>query len=232
MKLWLAEQDGNRRVALESRYASLVNFVSERPDAEAGGYFLCARDGHVELMQVGDDRGVWIDERALAQRRRGRSDLARAVGELHGKTVLDMTAGYGVDSALMAFHGAQVTAVERNVGVYCLLDDLARRVSPGFQAVCGDGRDQLADRWDVVYLDPMFPERSKRALPSKRLQYLVALASDSEDALDLDAWIKASQRACNKRTVLKRRAKDPVLGSPTGSIKGRSVRFDIYPPLV
>lgn len=231
MKLWLAEQDPNRRDDVETRYGGLVSIVAERPQDDGEPHYLCARDGHIELLQGSDDRGVWIDETALAQRRRGRSDLMRAVGDVRGKSVLDTTAGYGVDASLMAFHGARVTAVEREGGIYCLLDDLARRANPSFQTVFGDGRDQLARRWDVVYLDPMFPERNKSALPNKRLQYLVALAGDASGVQDLAAWVDEGQRACSKRTVLKRRVKDPVLGTPVGSVKGRTVRFDIYAPI-
>ncbi len=231
MKLWLAEQDNERSAAVVSRYGSLVSIVDEQPRDGADSLYLCARDGHLELLHVGDAHGVCIDESALAQRRRGRSDLMRAVGDVRDSSVLDMTAGYGVDSALMAHHGGRVTAVERHPGIYCLLDDLARRAVPTFDTICGDGRDQLSRSWDVVYLDPMFPERNKRALPNKRLQYLVALAGDTSDSADLTDWLAAGQRACTRRTVLKRRARDPVLGSPVGSVKGRSVRFDIYAPL-
>ncbi|MCR9277480.1 MAG: class I SAM-dependent methyltransferase [Pseudomonadaceae bacterium] len=231
MKLWLDEHDPERISDIEDRYRNVVCLVENRPEVANHAFYLRARDGHIELSRGDDERGVWIDEQELNRRREGRSDLMRALGDVRDRSVLDATAGFGVDAAQIAFHGARVTAMEREPGIYCLLDDLARRASHGFEAVFDDSREQLGKRWDIIYLDPMFPQRNKRALPAKRLQYLATLAEYAADPDSLAGWLADCRRACDRRTVLKRRAKDPVLAKPAGCIKGRSVRFDIYTPL-
>ena len=79
---------------------------------------------------------------------------------------------------------------------------------------------------DVIYLDPMFPGRRKKALPNKRMQYLNMLLGESEP-FDASLLELARQRARN-RVVLKRRLKDPELLAPDWALKGRSVRYDVY----
>jgi 16S rRNA (guanine1516-N2)-methyltransferase len=94
-----------------------------------------------------------------------------------------------------------------------------------------DARDHLAslrpsERPDVVYLDPMYPPRTKSALPAKELQVCRLLVGDDGDADDLFA---AAMRVASQRVVVKRPIHAPLLGGqPTGQIKGKSVRFDFY----
>ena len=94
---------------------------------------------------------------------------------------------------------------------------------------CGDGRLWLADdtrRWDVVYLDPMFPARRKRALPNRGLQHLQVLAA--EYPVDLEECLAQARSRAGRRVVVKRRLRDPKLGRPSHQLKGHAVRFDVY----
>ena len=79
-------------------------------------------------------------------------------------------------------------------------------------------------------LIPMFPAHGKTALPGKRMQVTRALPGAETDMStdELLCWIEAGRTAARRRVVLKRRLKDPVVGSPDWQIKGRSVRFDVY----
>jgi 16S rRNA (guanine1516-N2)-methyltransferase len=103
-----------------------------------------------------------------------------------------------------------------------------RLALPNVASRCGDGFEALTDAsgYDVVYLDPMFPGRSKRALPGKRLQVLAALAV--ADPRPLSLWLEAAVAAARHRVVLKRRSKDPLVARPDWQIRGRTVRFDVY----
>ena len=104
-------------------------------------------------------------------------------------TVYDLTAGFGQDSLLMAKNGARkVHMVERNPIVACLLKDALRRLVVLSEAtrVSDQGRKEASwlasrlhliqndgvhvanaiaaakykeNRPDIIYLDPMFPER-------------------------------------------------------------------------
>jgi len=80
---------------------------------------------------------------------------------------------------------------------------------------------------DVIYLDPMFPERQKSALVKKPMRILRELVGDDVDAAELFAV--ALQRA-KKRVVVKRPRLAPAIEGrlPNMSIKGQSSRFDVY----
>ena len=200
------------------------------------GFYLHYRDGALELMLAGERRGVGVTRQALLKRVDPRGDLARACA-LRGSErppVLDVMAGWGLDGLVLACLGHAVVATERSLAVAALNEDLAQRVAVGrsvtYRLSHGDGWQQLAalaaDR--LVYLDPMFPERNKRSLPNKRLQYLTQLVQ--RDHRPLAEWVTAARKAGALRVVVKRRLRDPVLEAPTWQVSGRTVRYDIYAP--
>ncbi len=176
---------------------------------------------------------------------RGREPLARAVG-LKGAsvpTVLDATAGLGRDAFMLATLGCTVTMVERSPLIAALLrDGLARAAAHAgtrdsvqrMTILVGDGTAILeqwpvAHRPDVVYLDPMYPQRGKTALVKKEMRLLRALVGEDRDAPQL---LAAALRAARKRVVVKRpRRAAPLPGSaPSHQLTGSTTRFDIYLP--
>lgn len=174
-----------------------------------------------------------------------RQPIARAVGLHLGLTdVLDATAGLGRDSFLLACLGCTVVAVERNGVLAALLRDGLNRAAaeriPALTAiisrislVAGDARQVLAglsvaDRPDVVYLDPMHPPRLKSALTKKEMRLCRRLVGADEDAEEL---LGLALRAARRRVVVKR----PPTGRPLSPgaatrIAGRTVRYDVYLP--
>lgn len=118
--------------------------------------------------------------------------------------------------------------------VYALLEDGAHRLGSGALArgdiklLQADACDALRGpgRYDVVYLDPMFPPRGKTALPNKRVRYLAELVGREQESLT--ELVTQARRCARRRVVLKRRRLDPELGSPTFALCGRVVRFDVY----
>lgn len=182
---------------------------------------------------------------SLRHRRRGGHNelLGKAVGlgrrpELD---VLDATAGLGRDAFVLADLGCRVTLCERNPLIHYLLDRglLAARESPDpwlRQVVArmalarGDARDQdvSARPCDVIYLDPMFPQRGKSAAVKKEMALFQHLLGDSTaDDEQLLQWALAQPVA---RVVVKRPAKAPPLGArqPSHVIRGKAVRFDVH----
>ena len=83
---------------------------------------------------------------------------------------------------------------------------------------------------DVIYLDPMLPQRVKSAAVKKEmalLQFLLESDTVSQDADSLLLWALERDAA---RVVVKRPARAPSLAmrKPSHCIKGRSVRYDVY----
>ena len=176
---------------------------------------------------------------------RSREPLARAVG-LKGTalpTVLDATAGLGRDAFILAALGCRVDLIERSPTIAALLrDGLQRAVQAAetreaanrLHLQVGDATVIMAalaesDRPDVVYLDPMYPHRSKSALVKKEMRMLRALVGEDPDAAPL---LAAALRTARRRVVVKRPRLAPSLAGPTPShtLMGSTTRFDIYIP--
>ena len=222
-------------------------------------FWLAWQGGRLQLARGAERRAQWVPVPEVHRRAVRSTGLARACGlgrksrpGAAGLRVLDGTAGWGVDGLSLALLGAQVTLLEQHAAIWALCDDLCRALgaqgSAGDRAVVpsapiataqfGSFADWLEARpglpdgpVDVVYLDPMFPPRSKQAAPGKRLQYLSALLQDqpAPAAAVLGQWVVAARERASDRVVVKRRrldaAGDPA---PDWQIVSRSVRYDVY----
>ena len=180
---------------------------------------------------------------SLQRRTQGASLLCRAVGVGHGRQleVLDATAGFGTDAYVLAAAGCRVAMCERHpVVATLLLDAMLRARSAGGKLaataarmslrVC-DARSVLPGaQCDVVYLDPMFPLRRKAALAKKSSRSLWALAGAGNMAQG-GALLALAQRSARRRVVVKRPPRAPPLPGPlpVHSLRGKLVRFDVYP---
>ena len=200
------------------------------------GFTLDRTVSGVQLCKSGERGGAMLHARDLSRRlQQGRRLLlARACAAAPGVSVLDATAGFGLDGLTLAALGCSVTLCERDPLVFELLQDGVGRLGPTeseegeAEVVHAEARDFLREprRYDVVYLDPIFPERGKTALPGKRARYLAELVGHDTEALE-ELLALALARA-KKRVVVKRRRLDPEARKPDFVIQGRSVRFDVY----
>ena len=152
---------------------------------------------------------------------------------------VDATAGLGEDSLLLAAAGFEVTLFERDPVIAALLADALERAASSevpqlVDAVCrmrlveGDSLallPSLTARPDVVYLDPMFPGRTKSAAVKKKFQLLHYLEAPCADERELLAAALASGP---RRVVIKRPPKGPHLAGvkPSYSLAGKAVRYD------
>ena len=215
--------------------------ADELPPGE--DFHLRFTDDALRLCRGRDARGICVRADDIHRRLKGdfllgRACVAGAGGRVH---VLDAMAGLGIDGVALALRGHRVTLVERNVVLWALLDDLLRRLDlADVDLHCADSRElfltpTVSDRvFDVVYLDPMFPARSKGALPGKNMQYVSALLDATEETEStatnpaITRLVELAQSSAASHVVLKRRRKEPVLLTPDWQIKGRSVRYDMF----
>lgn len=168
--------------------------------------------------------------------------IAKAVGVQAGvrPKILDATAGLGRDAFVLACLGCTVQMIERHRLIALLLDDgLARAAQDADTApivarmplVTGNAIE-LMQAWQaeppqVVYLDPMFPERTKSALVKKEMRLFQPLVGKDEDAAELFA---AAYALASHRVVVKRPRKAPFVADkkPSYQLQGKANRFDIY----
>lgn len=80
---------------------------------------------------------------------------------------------------------------------------------------------------DVVYLDPMYPHRSKGGQVKKEMQVLRTLIGEDTDSNEL---LAAAQKIALTRTVIKRPSYAPPLTGPKPDLvyKTKKNRFDVY----
>jgi 16S rRNA (guanine1516-N2)-methyltransferase len=168
--------------------------------------------------------------------------LFQAVGFRAGPpSVVDATAGLGQDAFLLASMGCRVTAFERSPIVAALLQnglqrslqipEIASALGDRLQLVVGDARSILKDLPvshvpDVVYLDPMYPARSKSALGRKEMSVLRRIVGHDEDAGEL---LQVARTVARRHVVVKRmRHAPPLAPGPTRVCKGKTTRYDVY----
>ena len=205
----------------------------------------------LELVQSGPNAPgpVYVDfvGGAIGHRRRfggGRGQLvAKAVGIKKGftPTVIDATAGLGRDAFVLAQLGCQVLMLERSAVVAALLHDGMQRAEQDVEVVeiiermtlqVSDAKSYLINmeesgRPDVVYLDPMHPERSKAAMVKKEMRLFRELVGGDEDDAKL---LQVALSVAKKRVVVKRPRKAEAIAGPEPSLvyEGKSTRFDVY----
>jgi 16S rRNA (guanine1516-N2)-methyltransferase len=162
--------------------------------------------------------------------------LVRACKPRPGLFILDATAGWGRDAAVLASFGAHVLMCERNPIMAELLQDALKRQDEHSQkALPLSFQHQEAKAYlqslkeeaypDVIYIDPMHPMRQKSALVKKDLQILQQFIGTDEDALEL---IQLARQRAKLRVVVKWPQQTAALIEPDASIPGKTVRFDLY----
>ncbi|MGL6046359.1 MAG: class I SAM-dependent methyltransferase [Vogesella sp.] len=242
-----ARRDTAERLA--ARFA--LPLVKQRPDS---GYWLELGPERLELVTTGKHGAVYAEfvEGAAKHRREqggGRGQpVAKAVGLKGAKDlprIVDATAGLGGDSFVLATLGCQVTLLERSPVAAALLFDALERASvhPDTQDIVArmtlihtNAIDWLAQQaelpWaqrpDVVFVDPMFPDTDKKSAAAKKgmqaFQHVIG------DDMDSAALLEAAIAAATGRVVVKRPQRGvPIEGvKPSVVLDGKSTRFDLY----
>ncbi len=245
-----SDRDEAAALALSGELQLPLCPTSTRPrDAlEFHALVICSSQG-ISLQQTGPAApgpiAVEFGSAAMRHRRRGSHNelLGKAVGLVKkpGMHVLDATAGLGRDSFILADLGCRVSMCERNTIIARMLEtglaDAAVSDDAWLRAVVQkmtlhptDARalnDTELQGIDVIYLDPMFPERDKRARVKKEMALFHQLLGPGDDADELLLWAVGQNVA---RVVVKRSPRAPELAGrkPSHIIAGKAVRYDVY----
>lgn len=217
-------------------------------DPQAAKLLLRHTPDGLELCKPGDSAlpgALRVDFASPGTHRRvanpGRELLVRAakVRRTMQPLLIDATAGLGSDGFLLAAAGFRVQMFEVNPVVAALLaDGLARaRRNPALTAIAErirltacDAQTALGNLYEhpeVIYLDPMFPERTKSALVKQELRLLQLLDPHS---LDPGQLLRAALAVQARKVVVKRPRTGPCLLDmpPAYAVRGKAIRFDVY----
>lgn len=180
---------------------------------------------------------------------RGGEAIAKAIKLKNHKQltkVIDATAGFGTDSFILASLNCQVYAIERNYKIFSLLQskilearkhDFLAKISKNITLIHGESRDVIPEITkqydfipDIIYLDPMFPLKTKTAAANKQIQLLKSIIQKSiltEDDTDL---LKHCLNFVKYKVVVKRPRISNYLEEikPSFSLIGKANRFDVY----
>lgn len=211
--------------------------IERRLQTEPFDFLLIEHDGQLELFDS-EKRRIKIDfdndKISYARKVIAKDPFLRAIGQ-NRKNVLDVSAGLAIDSVFLSQHGHNVTAVERNPLLYTLLshakqtsENLARR---NIDFKFGEAKDFIQeltaanDSFDCIYFDPMFPDKSKSALPKQEMVLFRQLVGNDADAESILGILLTT----GKRVVVKRPAyAQPIGFKPTNAYESKLLRFDIY----
>jgi 16S rRNA (guanine1516-N2)-methyltransferase len=217
-------------------------------------YQLVQTPERLELHDTQDPKvgAVYVDfVEGKAQHRRkfggGKGqDIAKAIGlhKFKNPHVIDATAGLGRESFVLATLGCTVTLLERSPIVHALLADGLKRAlechDPEIQTIASRMTLHLLDArvWlenlsthsfpDVIYLDPMFPERQKSALVQKGMRFFHSVVGEDQDS---DTLLDLARNRAKHRVVVKRpHHAPPLAGCKPAFVIGErvAIRYDVY----
>lgn len=150
--------------------------------------------------------------------------------------IWDISCGTGKDSILLLSFGMKVKAFERSKIIGVLLLDALRRVQDPYLVDVLEEHFSLeiADpryfpeeqKPDIIYFDPMYPEKKKTSLPRKEMRVLRKLVGNDDDAKDVFLWARGKAL---KKVIVKRPIHAPaIIENPLHSFKGKSTRYDMW----
>jgi len=210
-------------------------------------YLLLKSEQGLALAKTGKGapKPVFVDFTAGAVDHRRRfgggkgQDIAKAVGlnKRAHLSVLDATAGLGRDAFVLASLGCHVSLCERVGFVRALLENGLSRallhpevttIASRMPLLAGEIGELLDQRFDVVFLDPMYPHTEKSSAAAKKeMAFFRDLVGKDEDA---DLLLPKALEIANYRVVVKRPKGAPYLNNvePSYQLGGKAGRFDIY----
>ena len=167
------------------------------------------------------------------------SNLKKAIGKSAEQlTIFDATAGQLNDSMIFLSLGHKVVAVEQSKILYTLVRDAIRRVGNSVEIlknltfIHGDSLEIFKkdkNKFDIVYLDPMYPTLKKSVKRSGSLECIKEILTFEQLMSNDDNLIQRFLNQKYQKIIVKRPLKSPEKYSNINyQIKGKTIRYDIF----
>ncbi len=156
--------------------------------------------------------------------------------------IFDATAGFGIDSLIMAARDHTVTMCEIIPNIYLqLTTNMTKLATNEFFAPLIKNLSiynynstelllEMNKTFDIIYYDPMFDARKiHKSLPKARSQFLRENAYHSQKQDEID-FLNTAVKYAKHKVIIKRHKNAPQVSDlqPNAHIINNSVRFDIY----
>ncbi|CAL4324691.1 class I SAM-dependent methyltransferase [Buchnera aphidicola] len=210
-------------------------------------FSLIIKNHRIELQNnlKNKEKNIWVDFNYKKFQKYKKDKKIKIIQTLGIKKnyiphVLDSTAGVGKDSFIFFSHGCKVTMVEKNPILSILLYDGLYRgfqnhkigilMKKNIQLIYNTSNNLKKIKIlkpDVIYLDPMFPQKKKKSLPKKNMQTIQKLIGNDTDSHIL---FQQCKQFAKNRIVVKRKMTSKYISNdlPDFNIKTKKHRFDIY----
>ena len=158
-------------------------------------------------------------------------------------TILDMTAGLGKDSFMLASFGFNVLGCEQNSCVYKALKNAKEELDKIDFAVAKrlnflevnsfEFLKKTTDVFDYIYFDPMFDAINDKTKAKKQMQFLRELTKTDNHEKQIVQSFNLARKKCAKFVIFKRHKRDNYFAKEHHSVLlANSVRFERYLPKV
>ena len=216
-------------------------------------FVLNYKEDYTELIDQESNTAIHVDFLfgSLAHRKKyggGQGQaIAKAIGIKKYKlplNILDVTTGLAKDAFVLACLGCSITMIERHPIIAELVrnaleqaekaDEFQKINQQGFKLIETDAihyLEKITDLPDVIYLDPMYPQRKKKAAVKKNMQILQKLIGhEPSKEIDESKLFNLAINKAKKRVVIKRPKGAPSISntSPTMTIESKITRYDVY----
>ena len=232
------DRDMAKRLAVEFE----TEIITEMPKNKDARFFTLDKDGLTFICENQELRG---DFTRLLPRVTGghlQHEILLKVAKVQDDSdaqprAVDATAGLGEDSFILAACGYRVEMFEHNPVTAALLKDAlirakkdpkTKEIASRMSLTKGDSKEMLGGLDyipDVLYLDPMYPEKKKSAQSKKKLQVLHMIEAPCADEIEL---VNAAIATKAKKIIIKRPPEADFLAGrePSYSVERKAVRYD------
>ena len=190
---------------------------------------ITSQDFEIDLFR---DKLLW----RLAHSGKNSEAVCRAViGKTVKPLVFDATAGLGRESIILQSAGCQVYMFERNPVIWLLLKSAMTHAENNTEILSSLGsvaeqlnRGEKLPEPDVIYYDPMFPQRTKSALVKKDMRVFHEIVGFDQDTTEYANFLLT---VAKHHLVVKRPSNEPPLElnlRRSSFVDGKACRFDCY----